>query len=93
MDSKAKTGVEFQTRTLVIRCKSVKAQIWDTIGQERHRVVTSAYYRGAVGAMLVYEITKRLSFDHIPRWLEESRGHANKTILIILISNKTDLKE
>ncbi|WKA03861.1 hypothetical protein VitviT2T_021945 [Vitis vinifera] len=52
-----------------------------------------AYYRGAVDAMLVYDITKRQSFDHIPRWLEESRGHADKTILIILIGNKTDLKE
>ncbi|KAL6333138.1 hypothetical protein AAG906_028321 [Vitis piasezkii] len=73
--------------------ESVKAQIWDTTGQERHRAITSAYYRGVVDAMLVYDITKRQSFDHIPRWLEESRGHADKTILIILIGNKTDLKE
>uniref|UniRef100_F6I079 Uncharacterized protein n=1 Tax=Vitis vinifera TaxID=29760 RepID=F6I079_VITVI len=92
-DTEATTGVESQTRTLVIRRKSVKAQIWDTTGQERHGAVTSAYYRSAVDAMLVYDITKRQSFDHIPRWLEESRGHADKTILIILIGNKTDLKE
>ncbi|KAA8546782.1 hypothetical protein F0562_003211 [Nyssa sinensis] len=52
LDSKATIGVEFQTRTLVIQHKSVKAQIWDTAGQERYRAVTSAYYRGAVGAML-----------------------------------------
>uniref|UniRef100_A0A5B6ZR31 Putative ras-related protein Rab11D-like n=1 Tax=Davidia involucrata TaxID=16924 RepID=A0A5B6ZR31_DAVIN len=93
LDSKATIGVEFQTRTLVIQHKSVKAQIWDTAGQERYRAVTSAYYRGAVGAMLVYDITKRQTFDHIPRWLEELRGHADKNIVIILIGNKTDLED
>ncbi|KAI9072116.1 hypothetical protein K1719_015253 [Acacia pycnantha] len=92
MDSKATIGVEFQTRTLVIQHKTVKAQIWDTAGQERYRAVTSAYYRGAVGAMLVYDITKRQSFDHIPRWLEELRNHADKNIVIILIGNKSDLE-
>ncbi|KAJ0981405.1 hypothetical protein J5N97_009660 [Dioscorea zingiberensis] len=93
IDSKATIGVEFQTRTVVIDHKSVKAQIWDTAGQERYRAVTSAYYRGAVGAMLVYDITKRQSFDHIPRWLEELRGHADKNIVIMLIGNKSDLEE
>ncbi|XP_030528247.1 ras-related protein Rab11A [Rhodamnia argentea] len=92
LDSKATIGVEFQTRTLVIQHKSVKAQIWDTAGQERYRAVTSAYYRGAVGAMLVYDITRRQSFDHIPRWLDELRSHADKNIVIILIGNKTDLE-
>ncbi|XP_044484357.1 ras-related protein Rab11A [Mangifera indica] len=93
LDSKATIGVEFQTRTLVIEHKSVKAQIWDTAGQERYRAVTSAYYRGAVGAMLVYDITRRQSFDHIPRWLEELRSHADKNIVIILIGNKSDLED
>lgn len=58
---------------------------------DRYRAVTSAYYRGAVGAMLVYDITKRQSFDHVARWLEELRGHADKNIAIMLIGNKTDL--
>ncbi|CAI9109521.1 OLC1v1009355C1 [Oldenlandia corymbosa var. corymbosa] len=93
LDSKATIGVEFQTRTLVIQHKSVKAQIWDTAGQERYRAVTSAYYRGAVGAMLVYDITKRQTFDHIPRWLEELRAHADKNIVIMLIGNKIDLED
>ncbi|KAF8109610.1 hypothetical protein N665_0094s0076 [Sinapis alba] len=93
LDSKATIGVEFQTRTLLIEEKSVKAQIWDTAGQERYRAVTSAYYRGAVGAMLVYDITKRETFDHIPRWLEELRAHADKNIVIILIGNKSDLED
>jgi Ras-related protein Rab-11A len=57
----------------------------------RYRAVTSAYYRGAVGAMLVYDITKRQSFDHVTRWLEELRGHADKNIVIMLIGNKSDL--
>lgn len=93
LDSKATIGVEFQTRTLVIQHKSVKAQIWDTAGQERYRAVTSAYYRGAVGALLVYDITKRQTFEHIPRWLEELRGHADKNIVIMLVGNKVDLED
>ncbi|KAF6158686.1 hypothetical protein GIB67_040200 [Kingdonia uniflora] len=91
LDSKATIGVEFQTRTLAIDHKTIKAQIWDTAGQERYRAVTSAYYRGAVGALLVYDITKRQSFDHVARWLEELRGHADKNIVIMLIGNKSDL--
>ncbi|PPE01411.1 hypothetical protein GOBAR_DD01554 [Gossypium barbadense] len=186
LDSKATIGVEFQTKTLVIDNKTVKAQIWDTAGQEskrlfrvegnaiaiavellgqarvletdrrititnkhlfiwnsacmlnghywswtyhpiqtkiswscvfshqstvscsfhavwyaetdqficspvRYRAVTSAYYRGAVGAMLVYDMTKRQSFDNMARWLEELRGHADKNIVVMLIGNKCDL--
>ncbi|XP_073283641.1 ras-related protein RABA4d-like [Primulina huaijiensis] len=91
LESKATIGVEFQTKTLVVDNKTVKAQIWDTAGQERYRAVTSAYYRGAVGAMLVYDMTKRQSFDHMARWLEELRGHADKNIVIMLIGNKCDL--
>ncbi|KAL3755368.1 hypothetical protein ACJRO7_002419 [Eucalyptus globulus] len=91
VESKATIGVEFQTKTLVIDHKTVKAQIWDTAGQERYRAVTSAYYRGAVGAMLVYDMTKRQSFDHMTRWLEELRGHADKNIVIMLVGNKSDL--
>ncbi|KAG2542847.1 ras-related protein Rab11D-like [Panicum virgatum] len=93
LDSKATIGVEFQTRTLVIDHRSVKAQIWDTAGQERYRAVTSAYYRGALGALLVYDITRRQSFDHIPRWLDELRAHADKNIVIMLVGNKSDLEE
>lgn len=91
LDSKATIGVEFQTRTLTIDSKTIKAQIWDTAGQERYRAVTSAYYRGAVGAMLVYDMTKRQSFDHVARWLEELRGHADKNIVVMLVGNKSDL--
>ncbi|KAL2536322.1 Ras-related protein RABA3 [Forsythia ovata] len=90
-DSKSTIGVEFQTRTVTIKSKVIKAQIWDTAGQERYRAVTSAYYRGALGAMLVYDTTKRQSFDHVARWVEELRGHADNSIVIMLIGNKADL--
>lgn len=90
-DSKSTIGVEFQTRTVSINSKLIKAQIWDTAGQERYRAVTSAYYRGALGAMLVYDITKRQTFDHVARWVEELRAHADSSIVIMLIGNKSDL--
>ncbi|WVZ04824.1 hypothetical protein V8G54_018170 [Vigna mungo] len=70
-NSKATIGVEFQTQVVEIDGKEVKAQIWDTAGQERFRAVTSAYYRGAVGALVVYDISRRGTFDGIKRWLEE----------------------
>ena len=72
--------------------KTVKAQIWDTAGQERYRAITSAYYRGAVGALLVYDITKRQTFDNIQRWLRELRDHADSNIVIMMAGNKSDLK-
>ncbi|KAK0575185.1 hypothetical protein LWI29_035208 [Acer saccharum] len=92
IDSKATIGVEFQTKTINMDHKTVKAQIWDTAGQERYRAVTSAYYRGSVGAMLVYDISKRQTFDHVAKWLEELRGHADKNIVIMLVGNKSDLE-
>lgn len=71
--------------------KTVKAQIWDTAGQERYRAITSAYYRGAVGALLVYDITKRQTFDNVQRWLRELRDHADSNIVIMMAGNKSDL--
>jgi len=71
--------------------KTVKAQIWDTAGQERYRAITSAYYRGAVGALLVYDITKGQTFDNVQRWLRELRDHADSNIVIMMAGNKSDL--
>ena len=70
-NTKATIGVEFQTVCVDINGKEIKAQIWDTAGQERFRAVTSAYYRGAVGALVVYDISRRTTFDSITRWLDE----------------------
>ncbi|CAN6215636.1 unnamed protein product [Urochloa humidicola] len=91
LDSKSTIGIEFQTRTVDIARRRVKAQIWDTAGQERYRAVTSAYYRGALGAMLVYDVTRRRTFDHAARWVDELRAHADKSIVVMLIGNKADL--
>lgn len=71
LHSKATIGVEFQTQVVDIDGKEVKAQVWDTAGQERFRAVTSAYYRGAVGALIVYDISRRTTFESIKRWLGE----------------------
>ncbi|CAL9244207.1 P-loop containing nucleoside triphosphate hydrolase [Arabidopsis thaliana x Arabidopsis arenosa] len=91
LESKSTIGVEFATRTLQVEGKTVKAQIWDTAGQERYRAITSAYYRGAVGALLVYDITKRQTFDNVLRWLRELRDHADSNIVIMMAGNKADL--
>eukprot|EP00914_Ancora_sagittata_P025750 GHVO01050966.1.p1 GENE.GHVO01050966.1~~GHVO01050966.1.p1 ORF type:complete len:211 (+),score=14.32 GHVO01050966.1:54-686(+) len=92
LESKSTIGVEFATKSLTIESKVIKAQIWDTAGQERYRAITSAYYRGAVGALVVYDISKRSSFESITRWLEELKEHADPDIVILLVGNKSDLK-
>ncbi|XVF75262.1 hypothetical protein PTKIN_Ptkin13bG0173400 [Pterospermum kingtungense] len=91
LESKSTIGVEFATKTLQVQGKTVKAQIWDTAGQERYRAITSAYYRGAVGALLVYDLTKRQTFDNVLRWLRELRDHADSNIVIMMAGNKSDL--
>jgi hypothetical protein len=63
-------GVEFATKSIQVDQKTIKAQIWDTAGQERYRAITSAYYRGAVGALLVYDISKQITFENVERWLK-----------------------
>ncbi|XP_054801098.1 ras-related protein RABA5a [Prosopis cineraria] len=92
-NSKSTIGVEFQTQKMDINGKEIKAQIWDTAGQERFRAVTSAYYRGAVGALLVYDISRRQTFDSIGRWLNELHTHSDMNVVTILVGNKSDLKE
>ncbi len=86
--------MEFATKTVQIDDnKLVKAQIWDTAGQERYRSIASSYYRGAVGALLVYDVTDRNSFNHVPMWLKEVEENAEKDCLIMLVGNKMDLQE
>ncbi|KAL6636539.1 hypothetical protein ACP70R_024111 [Stipagrostis hirtigluma subsp. patula] len=92
LDSKSTIGVEFATRTIQVEGKTIKAQIWDTAGQERYRAITSAYYRGAVGALLVYDVTKAATFESVKRWLRELRDHADANIVVMLAGNKTDLR-
>ncbi|XP_043696250.1 ras-related protein RABA5a [Telopea speciosissima] len=92
-NSKSTIGVEFQTQKMDIDGKEVKAQIWDTAGQERFRAVTSAYYRGAVGALLVYDISRRQTFDSVGRWLNELHTHSDMNVITVLVGNKSDLKD
>ena len=84
-------GVEFGARMVNIDNKQIKLQIWDTAGQESFRSITRSYYRGAAGALLVYDITRRETFDHLASWLEDARQHANPNMTIMLIGNKSDL--
>lgn len=91
LESKSTIGVEFATRSIQTEGKTIKAQIWDTAGQERYRAITSAYYRGAVGALLVYDISKKGTFDNVERWLKELKDHADSNIVIMLVGNKCDL--
>ncbi|CAF1562971.1 unnamed protein product [Adineta steineri] len=92
LESKSTIGVEFATRSIQVDKKTIKAQIWDTAGQERYRAITSAYYRGAVGALLVYDISKHGTYENVERWLKELRDHADANIIISLVGNKSDLR-
>jgi len=92
LESKSTIGVEFATRSINVDGKTLKAQIWDTAGQERYRAITAAYYRGAVGALLVYDISKQATYANVNRWLKELRDHADSNIVIVLVGNKSDLK-
>ncbi|KAL6561609.1 Ras-related protein RABA1f [Orobanche minor] len=92
LESKSTIGVEFATRSIRVNEKVVKAQIWDTAGQERYRAITSAYYRGAVGALLVYDVTRHVTFENVERWLKELRDHTDSNIVIMLVGNKADLR-
>lgn len=92
LESKSTIGVEFATKSINVDGKVVKAQIWDTAGQERYRAITSAYYRGAVGALLVYDISKHITFENVERWLKELRDHAEPNIVVMLVGNKSDLR-
>lgn len=92
MNSKATIGVEFQTQSMEFDGKEIKAQIWDTAGQERFRAVTSAYYRGAVGALVVFDISRRHTFESVGRWLDELKMHSDMNVVTMLVGNKCDLE-
>jgi len=85
-------GVEFGARMVTIDNRQIKLQIWDTAGQESFRSITRSYYRGAAGALLVYDITRRDTFTHLSRWLQEARQNGNENMTIMLIGNKCDLE-
>jgi small GTP-binding protein len=85
-------GVEFGSKTINVSGKDVKLQIWDTAGQERFRSVTRSYYRGAVGCLLVYDITSRDTYNHLVSWLADARTLARSDITVMVVGNKCDKK-
>lgn len=87
----ATIGVEFATRTLTLDDKIIKIQLWDTAGQERYRAVTSAYYRGATGVIMVYDLTQRVTFDHLQKWYQEVLDNTHEPVEVLLVGNKADL--
>ncbi|BES89922.1 Signal recognition particle receptor beta subunit [Nesidiocoris tenuis] len=84
-------GVDFKIRTIDLDGKTIKLQIWDTAGQERFRTITSSYYRGAHGIIVVYDCTDQESFSNLKQWLEEIDRYACDSVNKLLVGNKSDL--
>jgi small GTP-binding protein len=93
LESKATVGVEFGAKRLDIEDFTVKAQIWDTAGQERYKSIANVYYKGSKGAFVVYDITRKESFENVDKWVNELRGNGGKDVHMILIGNKCDLEQ
>eukprot|EP00742_Colponemidia_sp_Colp-10_P000591 GILJ01000645.1.p1 GENE.GILJ01000645.1~~GILJ01000645.1.p1 ORF type:complete len:212 (+),score=27.32 GILJ01000645.1:165-800(+) len=86
-------GVDFKMRTVDIDGKKIKLQVWDTAGQERFRTITPAYYRSAMGVVLVYDITEETTFGNVKYWMRNLEEHASADICKILIGNKCDMTD
>ena len=90
-NSKATIGVEFVYKTLKINKEVIKIEVWDTAGQERYRAITSSYYKGAKGAIIVYDITNEDSFNNVESWMNEVTKKGQRDIQFLLLGNKKDL--
>jgi Ras-related protein Rab-10 len=86
-------GIDFKIKTIELEGKKIKLQIWDTAGQERFHTITTSYYRGAMGIMLVYDITSSKTFDNISKWLRNIAEHANEDVEKMILGNKCDMSD
>ncbi|CAG2175166.1 unnamed protein product [Oppiella nova] len=86
-------GIDFKVRTIELDGKKIKLQIWDTAGQERCRVIPTAYYRGATGVMLVYDVTNDKSFANINNWIRDIEEHASSDVETMILGNKSDVND
>ncbi|QRV95344.1 Ras-related protein Rab-18 [Ceratobasidium sp. AG-Ba] len=89
-ESSATIGVDFRVTKMEVRGKKVKLSIWDTAGQERFRTITSSYYRGAQGIILVYDVANRESFEALPKWFSELETYVSPSAVKIVVGNKVD---
>jgi len=89
-ETNATIGVDFRVCKMDIKGRKIKLSIWDTAGQERFRTITSSYYRGAQGIILVYDVSNRESFDTLPKWFTELEAHVSGSVVKVLIANKMD---
>ena len=92
-NSKATVGVEFGSKLFNLNGHNVKAQIWDTAGQEKYKAITGAYYKGSKGAFVVYDITRKETFDSVDKWINDLKMLGDPRLIIIIIGNKCDLEE
>jgi Ras-related protein Rab-11A len=92
LETKTTVGVEFFIKKLVINKKNIRAHIWDTAGQEKFKSITKSYYKGAKGALVVYDISRRESFDNVDKWISELKSNGDTDLIITLIGNKCDLE-
>ena len=86
-------GVEFGSKIVKKGEKLIKLQIWDTAGQERYKSITSAYYKGAKGAFVVYDISRKSTFDNVDKWINELKNNGSEDVFIMLVGNKSDLND
>ena len=92
-NSESTVGVEFSTKMLNKNNKKIKVQIWDTAGQERYKSITSVFYKGAKGGFIVYDITRKDTFNSTDKWINDLKMNGDENISLILIGNKSDLQE